>query len=111
MLKRVHEKYGVLNAHVSGAEVYDALVEHFPHLTFKSKLTTNAFNITTRSGIAKLTVMRGRGDAFLFDKDISFFYQLITFGLIGLFEGLAGRKDMADIRAFLRERFHISQKT
>jgi hypothetical protein len=110
MLKKIHEKYGVLNKDVSGAEVYDALVERFPHLTFHKKLTSNAFNITTRSGIAKLTVMRGRGDAFLFQKDISFIYQLMTLGLINLLEGLAGRKDMADIRAFLRERFHISQK-
>jgi len=111
MLKGIHDKFGVVNQHVSGAEVYDALVEHFPHLKFKSKLTSDAFRITTRSGLAKITVMRGRGSyAFLFRKDMSFFFQLITLGLINLFEGLAGRKDLADIRAFLRERFHVSQK-
>lgn len=110
MIKRIHEKYGVLNADVSGAEVYDALVGEFPNLTFKKKLTSNAFNITTRSGVAKLVVMRGRGDAFLFRSDISFFYQILTFGLINLFEGVAGHKDMKAIRAFLRQRFHTSQK-
>lgn len=111
LIKNLHDKYGVTNADVSGAEVYDALVEKFPHLTFKSKLTSDAFAITTKTGMVKIGVSRGRGAyAFLFGKEVRFFYQLITLGIINLFEGAMGRKDMADIRAFLRERFHVSQK-
>jgi hypothetical protein len=110
MFKRIHEKYGVLNGDVSGAEVYDALVAQFPHLTFKNNLTTRTFVITTRSGIAKLAIGRAYGEAFHFRSRISPLYQLLTLGFINVFAGIAGHKDMTAIRAFCRERFHISQK-
>jgi hypothetical protein len=107
MLKKLHDKYGVINPDVSGAEVLDALTEQFPQLKFQAKLHTDGFVIKTRSGVAVLTIMRGRGAyAFLFRKDVAFFYWLISLGLLGLFEGAVGAKDQAAIRAFLRERFH-----
>jgi hypothetical protein len=107
MIRKLHDKYGVINPDVSGAEVLDVLTERFPQLKFQAKLQTDGFVIKTRSGVAVLTIMRGRGAyAFLFRKDISLFYWLISFGLLGLFEGFAGSRDLLAIRTFLRERFH-----
>ena len=107
MLKKLHDKYGVINPDVSGAEVLDALTERFPQLKFQAKLHTDGFVIKTRSGVAVLTIMRGRGAyAFLFRKELAFFYWLISFGILGFFEALTGARQLQEIREFLRDRFH-----
>lgn len=110
MLKGLRTKNGLYNEEVSDAEVFDTLVEHFRDLKFTNHSSGRMLNIMTRSGIAKIQVSRGRDGIFQFGTRIALIYYLFTFGLIELFEDLAGKKKMREIRDFLRERFHVEGK-
>ena len=106
MLKRLTEKYGVVNRDISDAEVFDVLSGHFPHVKFANKSSSRTVQIVARHGIAKLTIGRTSRGSFQFKPEISGIYHLLTLGLIGLFEGMAGREQFREITDFMRERFH-----
>ena len=106
MFKNLINKYGVVNGDVSDAEVFDVLKERFPHVRFVNGSTSKLFKIVARSGIAKLTVGRNKKGVFQFQSEVSGIYQVLTLGLMGLFDGWAGRKQFLEISDFIRERFH-----
>jgi hypothetical protein len=109
MLKKLIERYGVVNANVSHAEVYDCLAERFPDVKIVNKSTDRAIRIVARSGLGKLTIGRHKNGSFQFNADVAGFYSLITLGLADVFSGLAGRKKFLEITTFMRERFHTPQ--